>query len=331
CPRKCMPPRVNLTHPDKVFFPRAKFTKGDLVRYYVEAAPCLLPHLRGRPVTLLRFPDGIRGGSFYEKNAPRFTPDWIKTFPVPRRHHEGNVEYIVINDAETLAWCANLAAIELHAFLHRVPRIDSPTAVAFDLDPGPGMDLLGCAAVAFQLKELLGRLGLEAWPKVTGSKGLQVYVPLNTPSSYEATGPFAHAVADLLERRHPDLVVTTMAKAARQRRIFIDWSQNAASKTTICAYSVRAKHEEPFVACPVSWEQLKKAKKAETLFFSPEQALRRIARLGDLFAPVLALKQKLPADFVRKVAAAAEPAGSLRAYRKKRDFQQTAEPAPGRV
>ncbi|HEX3730197.1 MAG TPA: non-homologous end-joining DNA ligase [Opitutaceae bacterium] len=323
--------QVNLTHLDKVFFPRAKFTKGDLVHYYIKAAPCLLPHLRARPVTLLRFPDGLEGESFYEKNAPRFTPEWVKTFPVPRRHHEGNVEYIVINDAETLAWCANLAAIELHAFLHRVPRIDSPTIVAFDLDPGPGTDLLGCAEVAFKLKELLEGLGLQAWPKVTGSKGLQVYVPLNTPSSYEATGPFAHAVANLLERRHPDLVVTTMAKSVRHRRIFIDWSQNGESKTTVCAYSVRAKHEEPFVACPVSWGELKKARKAEALFFSPDQALRRMERLGDLFAPVLKLKQKLPGDFVRKVTSAAEPAGSLQAYRRKRDFRQTAEPSPGKV
>jgi bifunctional non-homologous end joining protein LigD len=328
-----MKSRVNLTHLEKVFFPRPRFTKGDLVRYYIEASRWILPHLRDRPVTLIRFPDGVGGESFYEKNAPRFTPDWIRTFPVPRRQHEGTVDYIVINDADTLAWCANLAAIELHTFLHRVPRLDTPTAVVFDLDPGPGTDLRDCAEVGFLLRELLAGLKLEAWPKVSGSKGLQLYVPLNTPGSYEATGPFAHAVASLLERQHPDRVVSNMAKSVRQGRILIDWSQNSGSKTTVCAYSLRAKREEPFVSVPVSWEELKRARRLESLFFIPEEALRRLSRQGDLFAPVLKTKQRLPKDFVRKVAPpaeAAEPAGSLQEYRRKRDFRQTAEPAPRR-
>ncbi|HVW22713.1 MAG TPA: non-homologous end-joining DNA ligase [Opitutaceae bacterium] len=321
--------RVNFTHLEKVFFPKAKFTKGDLVRYYIEAAPCILPHLRDRPVTLVRFPDGIGGESFFEKNAPRFTPGWVRTFSVPRRRHEGDIDYILINDADTLAWCANLASIELHPFLHRVPKLDSPTAIAFDLDPGPGADLRDCAEIGFLLREMMAGLGLEAWPKVSGSKGLQVYVPLNTPSSYQVTGPFAHAVAGLLERRHPDRIVTNMSKALRKGKVLIDWSQNSGSKTTVCVYSVRAKREEPFVSMPVTWDELKRLRRPESLFFTPAEALRRMRQRGDLFEPVLKTRQRLPKDFVRKAGAAEpEPAGSLREYRRKRDFQRTEEPPP---
>ncbi|HEY3757107.1 MAG TPA: non-homologous end-joining DNA ligase [Opitutaceae bacterium] len=325
-----MEPRVALSHLEKVFFPKSAFTKGDLVKYYLGAAPCILPHLRDRPVTMLRFPDGVKGGSFYEKNAPRFTPDWVETASVPRRHHEGAINYILINDADTLAWCANLASIELHPFLHRAPRIDCPTSVVFDLDPGPATDLLGCAEVAFLLKELLAGLKLEAWPKVSGSKGLQLYVPLNTPTHYETTGAFAHAVADLLERQHPDRVITTMSKAARKARVLIDWSQNNRSKTTVCAYSVRAKRDEPFVSAPVTWDELKRARRIDSLFFTPRETLARIKRSGDLFAPVLKRKQTLPADFVRKVTPLGKPAEEQSEYRRKRDFTRTPEPPPDR-
>ena len=331
-------PKVMFSHPDKEYFPTG-FTKGDMLRYYVAIAKTMLPHLRDRPVTLIRFPNGVKGGSFYEKNAPAHAPDWVKTFAVPRRQHEGNVRYVLINDPETLLWCANLGAIEFHPFLHRVPKLDQPTHVAFDLDPGEGSDILDCIAVAFLLKELFGKLGLESFPKVSGSKGLQLYVPLNTPVTYAATNPFAKSVAELLARDHPKLVVSEMSKAARKGRVMIDWSQNVASKTTVCAYSMRGKRDEPFISAPVTWDELKRAARARkpaSLFFGPDETLRRVRKLGDLFAPVLKLKQKLPKAFLKMAgaqpASAPEvektPKGSLQRYAAKRDFTKTAEPGP---
>ncbi|MDB6165268.1 MAG: hypothetical protein JWQ83_408 [Lacunisphaera sp.] len=334
-----MPARqVTFSHPDKEYFPSG-FTKGEMLRYYVAIARTMLSHLRDRPVTLIRFPNGVKGGSFYEKNAPAHAPAWIKTFAVPRRSHEGDVRYIVINDAETLAWCANLGAIEFHPFLHRVPRLDQPTHVAFDLDPGDGADILDCTEVALLLRELFAKLGLESFPKVSGSKGLQLYVPLNTPVTYAVTNPFAKSVAELLAREHPKLVVSEMSKARRRGRVMIDWSQNVASKTTVCVYSMRGKRDEPFISAPVTWDELKRAARARkptSLFFGPDEVLKRVKKLGDLFAPVLRLKQKLPKAFLKlggtNVATgdgvAATPQGSLKRYAAKRDFTKTAEPGP---
>jgi bifunctional non-homologous end joining protein LigD len=357
--------KLNFTHTDKLYFPSG-YTKGEMIQYYLEIAPYMLPHLKDRPVTLIRFPEGVGGESFYEKNAPAHAPDWIKTFPVPRGHETGNINYILINDAETLAWCANLGAIEIHPFLHRSPKIERPTHVAFDLDPGEGTDVITCAEVAFLLKELFEGLGLQSFPKVSGSKGIQIYVPLNTAVTYEATTPFARTVAELMERRFPELVVSNMSKALRKNKILIDWSQNNQSKTTVCVYSLRAKRDEPFVSTPVSWEELSKArkkKKPQDLFFSPNDVLARVEKYGDLFAPVLKLKQKLPKEFLAlqetektngEVAAGAQPLrtrtrktsakksesapaeekanrsarSNLKAYEKKRDFRITREPGP---
>jgi len=317
---------VKFTNLDKVFFPLGKFTKGDLIKYYVAVAPYLLPHLLDRPVTLIRFPDGVTGEKFYEKNAPKFAPTWVKTFAVSRRHETGEINYILINDAPTLAWCANIAAIELHPFLHRVPQLDRPTSVAFDLDPGEGADLLTCARVAFLVKELLDTLGLTAFPKVSGSKGLQLYVPLNRQATYDATGAFANAVATLLAKQHPDLIVNQMAKVQRHNRVLIDWSQNSRSKTTVSVYSVRGKRDAPFVSMPVTWEELRrvlKTKKTAGLFFTPDAALKRLKKVGDLFAPVLKLKQTLPKAFASQTS---PPEPSLKRYGEKRDFSKTHEP-----
>jgi len=317
---------VTFTNLAKVFFPAGKFTKGDLVRYYMAVAPFLLPHLRDRPVTLIRFPDGVTGGKFYEKNAPRFSPPWIKTFSVRRRREPGGVNHILINDAPTLAWCANLAAIELHPFLHRTRNVAQPTCLVFDLDPGEGADILTCARAAFLIKALLDRLGLKAWPKVSGSKGLQIYVPLNTRVTYDATGAFAHAVARLLEQQCPELIVSSMAKARRAGRVLIDWSQNSASKTTVAVYSVRGKRDAPFVSLPVTWPELQRAlrlRKSSALFFTPDAALARLKKLGDLFAPVLKLKQSLPRAFAAQTA---PTESALKRYGEKRDFSKTLEP-----
>ncbi len=319
---------VAFTHADKVFFPKGPFTKGQLIRYYVDVAGYILPHLRARPVTLIRFPDGVTGGSFYEKNAPKFAPHWIKTCRVPRHHGEGAINYILVNDLNTLGWCANIGAIELHPFLHKAPRLDLPTALAFDLDPGEGADLSDCSRVALLVKELMDQLDLKSFPKVSGSKGLQIYVPLNTKATYASTGAFAKSVAELLEERHADLVVSNMSKLRRRGRVLIDWSQNAPSKTTVCVYSVRGKRKAPFVSMPVTWDELRLCAKnggTGALEFSPDAALKRLRRLGDLFKPVLELRQSLPRAFAK---AAAPGRGPLRRYGEKRDFSRTKEPSP---
>jgi bifunctional non-homologous end joining protein LigD len=326
---------VNFSNLDKVFFPATKFTKGDLIRYYIEIAPMLLPHFRRRPVTLIRMPNGVRGERFYEKNAPGHTPDWVPTTRVPKTEG-GEINYITIDDARTLAWCANNGAVELHPFLHRADDIRRPTHIAFDLDPGEGADLLTCIEVGEWVREVLATLHLEAFPKVTGSKGLQLYVPLNTAVTYDTVTPFAEAIAELLEREHPDLVVSDMSKALRVNKVFIDWSQNHEKKTTVGAYSVRGKRDAPFISMPVSWAELRRAAKAgkvDALFFSPADALKRVKKLGDLFAPVLKKKQKLPKAFVAAAPRlqsrrSARAPAALRRYAEKRDFGRTAEPAP---
>jgi bifunctional non-homologous end joining protein LigD len=294
---------ILLSNPTKLLFP-AGLTKADVVRYYLDVSRYLLPHLKDRPVTLKRYPNGVGGEFFYEKDAPAFTPAWVKTFPVPRRRGGPDIRYIIINDRATLAWCASIANIEIHPFLHRVPALDTPTAVAFDLDPGEGADVLTCADVAVRLKNVLDQLGLQSFAKVSGSKGLQVYVPLNTGARYDQTQPFASQLARLLERQYPELVVADMDKHLRTGKVFIDWSQNADFKTTVAVYSLRAKRDQPFVSMPIAWSELQRALKkrsAHDLFFDPTAALRRVRARGDLFAPVLRLKQRLPDGFATEV------------------------------
>ena len=324
---------VTISNPDKVMYPGAGFTKAQVIDYYVRVSRWLLPHLRHRPVTLKRYPDGVTGEHFYEKDAPSFTPDWVRTFPVPRRGGGEPIRYILIDDLATLVWCANLANLEIHPFLHRAPEIDAPTFITFDLDPGEGADVLTCARVAFLLRDVLERLQLESFVKVSGSKGLQIYVPLNTSVTYAVTQPFARTLAGLLEREHPALIVSDMSKAVRKRKVFIDWSQNADHKTTIGVYSLRAKREYPFVSAPVTWEELRSAldhKDSGALYFNPEATLERMAESGDLFAAVLKLRQQLPPAFTDQVAPAAKKPSprSLEKYGAKRDFAVTAEPAP---
>lgn len=331
---RAQPPEVKFSNLTKLFFPEGKFTKGDVISYYVAVAPYILPHLKDRPVTLIRFPDGVTGEKFYEKNVPSFAPKWIKTHAVSRRSREGTTHYIVIDDAPTLAWCANLAAIELHPFLHHTKNLDQPTHVVFDFDPGEGSDILTCAKVAFLVKEILDGLKLQSFPKVSGSKGLQLYVPLNTKVTYATTSAFAKAMAELLEQKYPDLVVSKMDKIQRRDRVLIDWSQNSTSKTTVGVYSMRGKRNAPFISMPVTWDELKrvmKTKKTASLFFSPADALKRLKKIGDLFAPLLKIKQSLPRAFV-KIGPAAEKeiSPSLRKYQAKRNFSITAEPPPDR-
>ncbi len=325
---RCMPAKqqltvegrtLSLTNLDKALYPEGPFTKAQAIDYYARAAPWLLPHLRGRPITLNRFPDGVKGHAFYEKDAPKYTPDWIHIAPVPRRNGGPDIRYIVINDLPTLIWCANMASLELHPFLHREQALDTPTSIVFDLDPGPGTTVVDCAEVAFLLRGALTGMKLQCFPKVSGSKGIQLYVPLNTAVTYAATQPFAKSLAELMEREHPDRVVSQMAKDLRAGKVFIDWSQNSDFKTTVGVYSLRAKREKPFVSLPVTWEELdelRNSRRLERLCLEPAAALARMEKVGDLFEPVLTLKQKLPA------------APTLEKYNRKRDFSKTKEPPP---
>lgn len=288
--------RVVLTNPDKILFPSG-FTKGQVIDFYIRVSDYLLPHIQGRPITLKRYPNGIQAPHFYEKDAPSYTPEWVRTFDVPRRE-KGLIHYVVIDDLPSLVWAANTANLEIHPFLHRVPEIDRPTAVVFDLDPGEGADLLSCAKVAFLLKDALAEAGLESWPKVSGSKGMQLYAPLNTPVTYSETQSFARGMAESPETAHPDLVISAMAKAKRTNKVFIDWSQNSDFKTTVAVYSLRAKRSEPYVSMPVTWDELQsgmRRKDTGGLNFAPDGALRRLEKVGDLFQPVLRKRQKLPA------------------------------------
>jgi len=322
---------IAISNLEKVLYPAAGFRKGEVIDYYVRIAEYLLPHLRDRPVTLKRYPDGVRGQFFYEKDAPSFTPKWVQRFAVPRRGRGGEICYILINDLPTLVWVANTASLELHPFLHCAPKIDEPTSIVFDFDPGKGTDLLTCIEAAELVRELLTELNLQCFPKVSGSKGLQVYVPLNTNATYEVTQPFAKAVAQLMEQRHPTLIVSKMAKELRAKRVFIDWSQNSDFKTTVGVYSLRAKSAKPYVSLPLSWEELRRAHEKgdrDSLYFSPEQALERVARVKDLFAPVLTLRQHLPGDLTGAAASTPAKKDSLQEYRRKRDFAKTPEPAP---
>jgi bifunctional non-homologous end joining protein LigD len=281
---------LKLSNLDKVLWPETGFTKGQLIDYYARVADVMVPHVRSRPITLRRWPNGVAAASFYEKNCPSHRPPWVDAVPM------GDVNYCLLDEPATLVWTANLAAIELHPSLATAADLESPTSVVFDLDPGPPADILTCARVGLLVRETLGRLGLQLWPKTSGSKGLQLYLPLNSGATYAQTKPFAHAVARLLEREHPEQVVSVMERSRRKEKVFIDWSQNTASKTTVAVYSVRAL-PQPSVSTPVTWDELDDALAAGdagALRFAPDQVLDRVRRLGDLHASVLELEQELP-------------------------------------
>src|SRR5438067_7472999 len=322
---------LQISNPDKVLYPAGKFTKADVLSYYERVAQFLLPHFRNRPVTLKRYPNGVFGEAFYEKDAPGFTPRWVKTFPVPRREGGPDINYILINDIRTLTWAANMAALELHPFLHRVPRIERPTYIVFDLDPVKKTNIVQCAEVAFLLRDVLTKLRLKSFAKVSGSKGIQLYVPLNTAVRYDATQSFARAIAEVLQKEHPDKIVADMAKNLRVGKVFIDWSQNADHKTTVGVYSLRAKRARPYVSMPVKWEELATAVKkadADLFEYEPEKVLHRLKRVGDLFMPLLKLKQKVSKEFasLSKERPRRKTSAALADYRAKRDVTRTAEP-----
>jgi bifunctional non-homologous end joining protein LigD len=277
-------------------WPDAGFTKGQTIDYYARVSEAMLPHLRGRPLTRVRLPDGVDGQRFFEKRAPSHTPKWVKTAPIVMGR-EGELNFIVCDDVATLTWLAQLAALELHPSLALAKNPDRPTVVAFDLDPGPPADAIDCCRVALRLRDMFGGLGLECFPKTSGSKGIQVYLPLNAPRvTFDQTKQFAHTVAQVLERDEPKKVISRMKKELRKGKVFVDWSQNDRAKTTVAVYSLRAR-EQPTASTPLRWEEVESAANkgdAEKLRFTSDEVLRRISKHGDLFAPVLELKQKLP-------------------------------------
>jgi bifunctional non-homologous end joining protein LigD len=289
--------QLKLSNLDKVLYPTSGFTKGQVIDYYARIAPVLVPHLAGRPLTLKRYPNGVDSEYFFEKNATAHRPDWIKTAPIWSEHNRRAIHYILADDLPTVVWMANLAAIELHPSLSLAKAIDCPTMLVFDLDPGPPANIVQCAQVGMWLREIFEHFRLQSFPKTSGSKGLQISVPLNTPTRYEATKPFAHALARLLEDQHRELVVSDMKKELRKGKVLVDWSQNDEHKTTIAVYSLRAR-EHPTASTPVKWEeveQLLKKKDPNRLVFEAGDVIKRVEKMGDLFEPVLKLKQKLPA------------------------------------
>jgi bifunctional non-homologous end joining protein LigD len=281
---------LSLSNLDKVLFPEAGFTKGHVIDYYTRVSPVLLPHLRGRALTLKRYPNGVDAPHFYEKQCPSHRPDWVRTAPVE------DINFCLCEDLPTLVWLANLADLELHTSLALVSDYRSPTVIAFDLDPGPPATIVECAEVALELRMVFDHLRMQAFPKTSGSKGMQVYVPLNTPSSYDITRPFARGLAELLERRLPKLVVSEMKKSLRAGRVFVDWSQNTDFKTTVNVYSLRAK-AQPTVSTPLLWEEVEavtESRDPDDLVFTSADVLERVAEHGDLFAGVVELRQSLP-------------------------------------
>jgi len=288
--------QLKLSNLEKVLYPAVGFTKGQVIDYFVRIAPVLLPHLEGRPLTLKRYPEGVDGMYFYEKSCPKHRPDWVQTAPIWSSGRNDYIQFCLAQDIPTLVWAANLADLELHTSLSRAKKMEEPTMMVFDLDPGPPADIVLCCRVALGLREIFERFNLQAFAKTSGSKGLQIYVPLNTPVTYDDTKTFSHALARLLEQEHPDLVVSDMKKSLRVGKIFVDWSQNDIHKTTVNVYSLRAK-ERPTVSTPVSWEEVEKCLKKRDpnlLVFESAQVLNRVQKMGDIFEPVLTLKQRLP-------------------------------------
>jgi bifunctional non-homologous end joining protein LigD len=287
--------RLKVSNLEKVLYPKARFTKGQVIDYYIRISPVLLPHLKNRPLTLKRYPNGVEAGFFYEKKCPSHRPPWVNTAKVWSEGNKADINFCLANDLPTLVWAANLADLELHTSLARQPKVHVPTMLVFDLDPGLPANIVQCCQVGMWLKNIFDELGLECFPKTSGSKGLQVYVPLNTPTSYEITKTFAKGLAERLERDHRELVVSKMAKALRTGKVFVDWSQNDDHKTTICVYSLRAK-DTPTASTPLKWEEVSttlKKRDAEKLMFTSDDVLKRVEEYGDLFAPVLKKKQRL--------------------------------------
>ena len=288
--------RVPLTNLEKDLYPSYRFTKAHILEYYRRIAPFILPHLKGRALTLKRYPEGVEKDFFFEKRCPSHRPPWVKTAEIPQDDGE-RMTVCLVNDLETLIWAENLASLELHVPLARANSPETPDSMVFDLDPGDQAGILECGRVALILRELLSGMGLESYAKTSGKKWLHVYVPLNRKeTTFEDTKTFSKAVAGIVQKHYPDLVTAKMAKKERSAKVFINWSQNDASKTMICVYSLRAR-EKPFVSFPLEWKELEKSAGSgdpESLQVIHLEAVSRAEKKGDLFREVLAKEQRLP-------------------------------------
>ena len=290
---------LSLTNLDKVLYPEVGFTKGEVIDYYTRIAPALLPHLLDRPLTFKRYPEGVEGSFFFAKNAPSHTPDWVRTVELPSPGSTKNrdtINYPVACDLPTLVWAANLAALELHVPMWGVDGRDrprNPDMMVFDLDPGPPATIVQCCEVAVAVRDVLDEDGLTAYPKTSGSKGLQLYAPLDARAPWEDVHAYARRLAQRLEKEHPKLVVWNMKKELRSGKVLVDWSQNNAAKTTVAVYSMRAR-AQPTVSTPVTWDEVEACKRADDLRFTTDQVLTRVDDMGDLFAATLEGGQSLP-------------------------------------
>ncbi len=287
---------LQLSNLEKVLYPETPFTKAQVIDYYTRVGPALLPHLKDRPLTLKRYPNGVDGQMFYEKNCPNHAPEWVQKAEVWSRGNNRFMHYCMVQDLPTLVWVANLASLELHTSLSLANNMAEPRILAFDLDPGPPADIVMCCQVALWIRDFFAAHGLQCFPKTSGSKGMQVYVPINTPATYEDTKRVSKGLAELLEREHPETVVSRQLKTLRQGKVLIDWSQNDDSKTTVNVYSLRAR-AQPTVSTPLAWSEVEAALQSglpDSLVFTAPQVLKRVEQHGDLFAPVLTLRQKLP-------------------------------------
>lgn len=287
--------KLQLSNLDKAFYADG-FSKGEVIDYYIRIAPALLPHIKDRPMTMKRYPHGAEGKFFYQKSCPANKPAWFNTLPVWSEGRGEHIHYCLLDSLPALIWAENMAALELHPSLSRAADLSCPSVMVFDLDPGPPAALIECAEVALMLRAILNSYGLASYPKTSGSKGLQVYVPLNTPCSYEQTKRVSHLLAKSLETHRPDLIVAKMKKTLRTGKVFIDWSQNDEHKTTISVYSLRAK-DKPSASAPVTWQEVEalyNQQDPHLIDFDCRQVLERFEKYGDLFADVLTLKQTLP-------------------------------------
>lgn len=283
---------VRLTNLQKVLYPETGTTKGEIIHYYATIAPVMLPHLSGRCITLKRFPDGVQSDGFFEKRCPKHRPAWIDTVVGPGDRN-GEVPYCRFEETAALVWSANMAAIELHVPMAVAADLESPRAVVFDFDPGAPSAMRECCATAMLVRDVIATVGLVGYCKTSGSKGLQLYVPLNTPCTHQRAGEFALAVGQVLESQHRDTITTDMARVVRPGKVFIDWSQNSRHKTTVGVYSMRAR-PEPTCSTPVTWDEVEACAAGDLeLRFDVRQVMARVAEHGDLFADVLTLQQSL--------------------------------------
>jgi bifunctional non-homologous end joining protein LigD len=302
--------RLAITNLTKILYPQTGFTKGEVLDYYARVAPVLLPHLAGRPLTRKRYPNGVDGPSFFEKNAPRGTPEWVRTvtLPVPgSTMNRETIDFVIVEDLPTLVWTANLASLELHVPQWKVgPRggVQDPDLLVLDLDPGPPATIVECCEVALLLKEILESDGLTGYAKTSGSKGMQLYAPLR-PTPADDTRLYARSLARRLEKQRPDLVVSDMTKALRHGKVLVDWSQNAAAKTTVAPYSLRAR-PEPTVSTPVTWDEVAACRSPDELVFLSDAVLARIEADGDLLADLVTLTTKQRPKLPASAAAAAD-------------------------